>query len=205
MANLVLKNFILGPLSNNCYIVFDADSKEGFLIDVTAPTEKIDEFIKKEGLKIKFIFLTHSHFDHISGLSRYSVPYYIHEKEVKFLKDPSLNGSVYFSTPLIIETSPEICQDKDIIYLGEQPIEVIHTPGHSPGSISLKVNKWLFTGDALFYNSIGRTDFSYGSEITLINSIKEKLFVLPSDTIVYPGHGPFSTIGREVDSNPFLQ
>ncbi|MCK4916781.1 MAG: MBL fold metallo-hydrolase [Candidatus Omnitrophica bacterium] len=205
MANLGLKSFILGPLSNNCYIVFDANSNEGFLIDVTAPTEKIDEFIKEKGLKIKFIFLTHSHFDHISGLSSYSVPYYIHEKEVEFLKDPSLNGSLYFSAPLIIEMSPEICRDNDILYLGKQPIEVIHTPGHSPGSISLKVNKWLFSGDALFYDSIGRTDFTYGSEITLINSIKEKLLVLPSDTIVYPGHGPFSTIGREVEFNPFLQ
>ena len=205
MEDLALKNFILGPLANNCYIVFDTKSKEGFLIDVSAPTEKIDEFVKKEGLKIKFIFLTHSHFDHISGLSRYSVPYYIHEKQVRFLKDPSLNGSVYFSSPLIIEKPPEICKDKDIYYLGKHPIEVIHTPGHSPGSITIKVNKWLFSGDALFYDSIGRTDFSYGSEITLVRSIKEKLLVLPRDTLVYPGHGPFTTIGREVESNPFLQ
>jgi glyoxylase-like metal-dependent hydrolase (beta-lactamase superfamily II) len=204
MSELELKTFISGELANNCYLVFDKESKKGFIVDAPSPSKELDEFIQEHNLQILFIALTHAHFDHIEGLNRYSVPFYVHQEDLPFLKESKLNGSAFFSSPVTIKNEPCIYGENQPLSFDKHPIEVIHTPGHTPGSVSLKVNNWLFSGDTLFFNSIGRTDIPLASESQLIKSIKEKILVLPPDTFVYPGHGQATSVGQEKDNNPFL-
>ena len=204
MDGLSLKTFCLGDLFNNCYLVFHDRSKKGFIIDSPAPTNEIKDFIRSQSLEIDFIALTHAHFDHIRGLVSYSLPFYLHREDFPLLKDPQLNGSVFFTSPVVIENEPRLYKDDEPLYFQNYPIEIIHTPGHTPGSVSLKLGKWLFSGDTLFSDSIGRTDIPLASQDLIIKSIKEKLLVLPSGMVVYPGHGQPTTIAREAKENPFL-
>jgi len=204
MDGLSLKAFCLGDLFNNCYLIFHDKSKKGFIIDSPAPTNEIKDFIRSQSLEIDFIALTHAHFDHISGLESYCLPFYLHKEDFPLLKDPQLNGSVFFTSPVVIENEPRLYKDNEPLYFQSYPIEIIHTPGHTPGSVSLKLGKWLFSGDTLFFDSIGRTDIPLASQDLIIKSIKEKLLVLPSGMVVYPGHGQSTTIAREAKANPFL-
>ena len=204
MDGLSLKAFCLGDLFNNCYLIFHDKSKKGFIIDSPAPTNEIKDFIRSQSLEIDFIALTHAHFDHISGLESYCLPFYLHKEDFPLLKDPQLNGSAFFTSPVVIENEPRLYKDNEPLYFQSYPIEIIHTPGHTPGSVSLKLGKWLFSGDTLFSGSVGRVDLPGGSFIDLQNSIRKKLFTLPKKIIVHPGHGPDTTIGREKNSNPFI-
>jgi len=205
MDELILKSFCLGTLSNNCYLVFNNRLKEGFIIDCPAPKEELDFFIQEQGLKILFIALTHGHFDHIKGLNDSHFPFYIQQEDVLFLMNAELNGSLFFSEPIEITKKPLIYAKKQSLYFEEQLIEVIPTPGHTPGSVSLKLGNWLFSGDAIFLNSIGRTDIPLASQEVLIKSIKEKIYSLSDETIIYPGHGPSTTVGWEKSNNPFVR
>lgn len=206
MDELELKTFCLGDLSNNCYLVFHKESKKGFVVDAPAPAFEVKEFILSQNIKIDFILLTHAHFDHISGLKDYSYPFYVDKEDFPLLKDPQLNGSEFFGCSVIAKKNPLFYGLDRFVYFNGlgYPIEVIHTPGHTPGSVSLKLGKWLFSGDTLFLDSIGRTDIPRASQEVLIESIKENLLTLPSDISVYPGHGGPTTIGREAKLNPFL-
>ena len=133
---------------------------------------------------------------------------YIHRQDSALLENPELNLSTFFASPFSLGSNIKVLEDKEAIELGQIQLEVIHVPGHTPGGISLLMkkpkNNILFTGDTLFYHGIGRTDFPGASETLLIKSIKDRLFKLSDDTIVYPGHGPSSTIGEEKNNNPFL-
>ena len=174
------------------------------MVDSPAPTDEVKDFIRSQNLEVAFIALTHAHFDHIGGLESYSLPFYLHEEDVALLGDPQVNGSVFFASSIVVEREPRIYKENVPLYFDSYPIEIIHTPGHTPGSVSLKLGKWLFSGDTLFSDSIGRTDIPLASQDLIIKSIKEKLLVLPLDTIVYPGHGDPTTIAREAKLNPFL-
>lgn len=204
MDGLIIKTFCLGDLFTNCYLIFHDESKKGFMVDSPAPTEEVKDFIRSQNLEIAFIALTHAHFDHIGGLESYSLPFYVHEEDVPLLEDQQMNGSAFFTSSIVVEREPHIYKENMPLYFDSYPIEIIHTPGHTPGAVSLKLGKWLFSGDTLFYDSIGRTDIPLASQDLIIKSIKEKLLVLPSDTIVYPGHGASTTIAREAKLNPFL-
>jgi len=204
MDGLSLKTFCLGDLFNNCYLIVHDKSKKGFIIDSPAPTNEIKDFIRSQSLEIDFIALTHAHFDHIGGLRSLPFPFYIHQNDLQLLKDPQANGSAFFDSSIVVEKKPRLYKENEPLYFDNYSIEVIHTPGHTPGSVSLKLNNWLFSGDTLFLDSIGRTDIPLASPERIIKSIKEKLLVLPSDTIVYPGHGAPTTIAREAKLNPFL-
>lgn len=204
MDDLTLKIFVLGDIANNCYLIFDKNSKKGFIIDCPEPWTQVSKFIQNQNLEILFIALTHAHFDHIGGLGSNNFPFYIHKDDASFLSDSKLNGSAFFTTPLKITRNYNLYNDTPDLNFNGIPIEVIHTPGHTPGSVSLKFGKWLFSGDAVFFNSIGRTDIPLASQEVLIKSIKENILALPSTTIIYPGHGPSTTVEHEKKSNPFL-
>ena len=204
MDGLSIKTFCLGDLSNNCYLIFDNKSKKAFMVDSPAPADEVINFIQSQNLKVEFIVLTHAHFDHIGGLGSFPFPFYIHKDDLQLLKDPQVNGSIFFDSSIVVEKKPRLYKENEPLYFDNYSIEVIHTPGHTPGSVSLKLNNWLFSGDTLFLNSIGRTDIPLASQERILKSIKEKLLVLPSGTIVYPGHGGPTTIAREAKLNPFL-
>ena len=199
-----LKRFVVGPLAVNAYLLADPDTKEACLIDPGADHKNIKKIIDKNGFDLKFIINTHGHGDHIGSNGNFGVPIYIHSLDKDFLTDPRKNLSPLIMLKIISPEASRLLEDGDTIELGSLRLKVIHTPGHTPGSISLKLGGIAFTGDTLFNNGVGRTDFSYGDEYALLNSIKDKLMTLPDDTIIYPGHGEPSTIGDEKRANPFL-
>lgn len=202
MVKLDLRVFASGPLETNNYLIFDKQSRKAFIVDLSSSSGEIFDFLKKEKLEVDFVALTHAHFDHIQGLEQTNFPFYIHRQDLDLISDPETNGSAFFSISLKIEKKPFIYGQK--VKFSDSEIEVIHTPGHTPGSVSLKLDQWLFTGDALFSGSIGRTDLPLASSQLLLKSIKEKILVLPDETVIYPGHGPSSTLLQEKKFNPFL-
>ncbi|MCM8799224.1 MAG: MBL fold metallo-hydrolase [Candidatus Omnitrophica bacterium] len=205
---MTLKRLILGPFETNCYILV-SDSLKAVLIDPGSEPEKITQVIKKNLLKPYFIIHTHGHIDHIGADRNFSLPIYIHKEDLPLLKDPVLNLSKFFTEPFTVNSEIFTLEDRQEIKLDEIRLKVIHTPGHTPGSICLSIlddkEKILFSGDTLFFSGIGRTDLVGASYRKLIDSIKTKLFLLDDDTVVYPGHGVKTTIGREKRENPFLK
>ena len=201
---MVIKTLVVGPLATNCYIVTDESAGETCIIDPGADPSRIKKVLGKENLSPKFIINTHGHGDHIAANGAFDIPIYIHRLDGDFLGDPDRNLSRVFMFGITSPKAARLLEDGDVVTVGSIGLEVMHTPGHTPGSISLKGGGVVFTGDALFAGSIGRTDFEYGDEEALITSIKRKLLTLSDDTVVYPGHGGPSTIGEERRSNPFL-
>lgn len=200
----MIKRIVVGALETNCYILADLDSKECVLIDPGSDGGGIISEVKKYGLNIKCIINTHGHGDHISSNGKFKAPIYIHNLDADFLRDSKLNLSASFGFAIKSPSASRLLKDGDIIKIGNLELKVLHTPGHTPGSISLLSDGVVFSGDTLFMGGIGRTDFTYGSEEKLINSIKKKLFALNKDTVVYPGHGPSTTIGKEKRENPLV-
>lgn len=201
----IVKRFVVGPLQTNCYLLEDPATKDACLIDPGANPKEIRRFISDGGLCLKYIINTHGHGDHIAANAFFNVPIYIHKLEEDFLVDPDKNMSRMFMGGIVSPRADRLLADGEILPLGELKLKILHTPGHSPGSVSIVVNGIAFTGDALFAGSIGRTDFDNGDADLLYRSIMQKLMALPDDTVIYPGHGPESTIGEERRSNPFLQ
>ncbi|NMD71837.1 MBL fold metallo-hydrolase [Bacillus sp. DNRA2] len=204
------KQIPLGPLQTNCYLLLNNDNC--LVIDPGEEGDKLIGIIESLHVKPQGILLTHAHFDHIGAVDvirdHYQIPVYVHEKEAKWLLDPALNGSQFFSVGHLVRIKPAdvFLTEEKIHTIGDFSFRVYETPGHSPGSISVyfEQDKLVLAGDALFNGSIGRTDLSGGNYQELINSIHDKLLGLPEETIVLSGHGPNTTIGKEMDSNPFL-
>lgn len=201
----------LGPLQTNCYIL-SKENNTCLIFDPGEESEKLSGFIRDNNLKPLAIILTHAHFDHIGAVDgirdEFNIPVYIHEKESDWLIDPDLNGSAKYEMIKNISGKPAdiTIREEQTITIGEFVLEIYETPGHSPGSISIyfKDAGVVVAGDALFYGSIGRTDLPGGNHNELLESIHQKLLVLPEETIVLSGHGPATTIGQEMDTNPFL-
>lgn len=209
---MIFKYLETGPLMVNCYIIGDLKTKEAVVIDPGGDVPLIIEELNEDQLKCKMIINTHCHFDHIGGnkalKEKTKAPIYIHPLEKDLLTGMS-EMARYFGVEQ--ERSPSadgFLNEGDIVKVGNDiKIEVLHTPGHSPGSISLYLKKenLAIVGDVLFQFSIGRTDFPGASHHQLIRSIKTKLYPLGDNLEVYPGHGPPTTIGQEKKYNPFLQ
>jgi len=206
MANdAVIRHFTVGPLETNCYVVSDPATKEACVIDPGGDPAEIKDYLGANSLELKFIINTHGHGDHIAANSRFKVPIYIHRLDGDFLTDTSLNLSKAFAFGITSPRAARLLEGGERIKLGGLDLEILHTPGHTPGSISVKVGGSVFTGDALFAGGVGRTDFEYGDTDLLMRSIAEKLFTLDDRTVIYPGHGPGSTIGEEKRTNPFFR
>lgn len=203
---MILKRLPTGMFSSNCYIV--GDKGEGIVIDPGVCSSELFEAVDKVSLKIKYILITHAHIDHICSVDEIrkamGATVAIHEADASLMGNSILNGSKMFTTAATFKDADLKLKDGDILEAGGLKFEIIHTPGHSPGGICIKVGNNIFTGDTLFKMSVGRTDLGNGEHGTLINSIKEKLMTLDDETVVYPGHGTSSTIGYERRNNPFL-
>lgn len=194
----------VGPMGANCYVVSDPSAKEAFIIDPGGESGRIKALLKGKGLSLKFIINTHGHGDHILANGSFDVPVYIHRLEKEFLTDPEKNLSGMFGFLFKAPKATKLLEDGDRISIAGLKLEIIHTPGHTPGGISIKLDGVVFTGDTLFSGSIGRTDLPYGDEKAIFASIRNKLFTLSDETVIYPGHGETSTIGKERRTNPFL-
>jgi len=208
---VIVKMLVVGPLASNCYIVGSSSTKEGMIIDPGAEAGNILRTVQQMGLSVSLIVITHAHIDHIDALravkERTNAQFAIHEAEKELLSAAPMRMLIPLGlTPFKSPPQPDrLLKDGDRIDVGDLHFEVLHTPGHSPGGICLSGHGVVFSGDTLFNFGIGRTDFPGGSHERLMKSIREKLMVLPDETIVYPGHGPPTTIGDERRGNPFLQ
>lgn len=198
-----------GSLATNCYIIGCPDTKEAVVVDPGWDGEDIINILEEENLTLKYIINTHGHGDHIGAngqLKEYSgAEILIHQADAAMLTDPQKNLSAAFSEKVVSPHADRFLQEGDVINVGTSvTLKVLHTPGHTPGGICLKGSNFILTGDTLFAGSIGRTDFPGGSFEELISSIKNKLFSLEGDYIIYPGHGPSSTLEKERTGNPFI-
>jgi len=211
-AGLQLEVFTLGPWQTNCYLLWVEGREACWVIDAGFEPAPMIEAIDERGLTVERIVLTHAHADHIGGLAAIrqrwpAAPIAIHPDERAFLSDPELNLSGPFGMPFTAPDADQTIEQGQRLALGGATFELIHTPGHSPGGVTLyEPNAGLaIVGDTLFAGGIGRYDFPTSDGPTLMRSIREKLLTLPDETTVYPGHGPRTTIAAEKQSNPFLQ
>ena len=202
-----LHTLVVGRLQTNCYII-QSDST-GLIIDPGDEPERILRFLSDLAVKPNQIIATHTHFDHVLGVdtirAKLKIPFLIHHDDLSMLE--SMQSRVRQIMGFSVPPPPKVDQfleDGQTIEFGHDKVKVIHTPGHSPGSISLAGQGFVISGDALFNQSIGRTDLPGGDFDTLIRSITQRLFILDDDTIVYPGHGPETSIGDEKLANPFV-
>lgn len=205
---MILERLVVGPFASNCYIVGCEKTGEAVVIDPGDEGNRITKLIKAKGLKVKYIINTHGHIDHIGANEAVKeatgAPILIHQGDAKMLQHSERISRDYFGMSVSSPPADKLLTDGEELPLGIFTIKVIHTPGHSPGGICLEVDNILFTGDTLFALGIGRTDMPGGDMTTLLNGIKGKLFSYPDSTIVYPGHGPSTSIGQEKRGNPFL-
>ncbi len=205
MGRLTVESFCLGSLLTNAYLLIHPETKNCVLIDAPEGLSPVTDFVKKNGYTLKFVLLTHGHIDHIAGLGEVDVPVMIHRDDVPLLKDPALNMSSLFA-PFTYEPQPSLLADDFIVAFDASSLRIIHTPGHTAGSVCVVCEDMLFSGDTLFYDSVGRTDLpcSCGPS-RLVEAVKSKLFSLEGDFKVFPGHGQTTTLRREIAHNPYLQ
>ena len=206
---MIIKSFVVGPIGVNCYVVSDADSGQGIIIDPGGNAKGIIAYVKAQKIAIKYIVDTHGHGDHIGANDAVrdatGALLLIHRADQYMLSDARANLSAFMGFSALSRPADQLLAEGDEVAFAGASFKVVHTPGHSPGGICLIGEGIVFSGDTLFAESIGRCDFPGGSEIELVRSVKKKLLPLPDDTKVYPGHGPGTTIGWERRYNPYLQ
>lgn len=206
---MIIKVLVVGPIMANCYILGCEETKEAAVIDPGDETGRILMTLAESKLKVKYIIDTHGHFDHVGGNKKMKeatgAEILIHPLDAPMLEGLAASAANW---GLSADNSPppdRTVEEGDTISFGKITLKVLHTPGHTPGGISLYTDNYVFVGDTLFQGSIGRTDFPGGDYDTLISAVKNKLFVLDDNVQVLSGHGPETSIGREKRSNPFFR
>ena len=205
---MILKRFIVGQLETNCYIVGDEEEKKVAVIDPGGDCEKILNFLRENDYKVIYIIATHGHADHIYCIKELRDKTFakvlIHENESEALSNEVINLSAFMGEKIKPCSADAVLKDEDVISIGKYNFNIIHTPGHSKGGICIQTQGILFSGDTLFKDSVGRTDLPGGNHVELIESIKNKLFMLDDNIKVYPGHGEATTIEYEKNNNPYV-
>lgn len=207
---MTVKEFLVGAVGTNCFIACNSKTKETLIIDPGDNAQALIDHIDENGLRPAAVLLTHGHFDHCMAAQEtaqhYHVPIYVHEEDKEIMENPAYNCSGMLGRQMIFHADQYFHGEKDHLSIAGFEIDVLHTPGHTPGGVCfyVKSDGILFSGDTLFCQSVGRTDFPKGSMSQLVRGIKEKLLELPDDTNVLPGHGEWTTIGSERRQNPFL-
>ena len=201
-------SFLIGPLETNAYLFIDGSGPLAILIDPGLESEGIYDVILQERLHLAAIVNTHGHFEHVCGnaffKTKTGAPILLHKDDVGLMQQAA-QQALYFGFRVPNLPVPDrLLTDGEEVVVGGSCLRVLHTPGHTPGGICLYGNGVVFVGDLLFAGSVGRTDLPGGSYDLLLNSIRNKLLSLPDETVVYPGHGPATTIGKERLHNPFL-
>ena len=205
-----IKKYVVGMIGTNCYLVINEETKESVMVDPGAYPAKVKNAVKEQGLKLKAVLLTHAHFDHIMGidsiLENWNIPVYVEEEDLPIMTDPELNLSSSYTNGYSFDGAKPL-KDGQKLELAGETIEVIHTPGHTMGGCCyyLPVEHAVFSGDTLFQRSVGRTDFPNSSQDAIVRSVRERLFALPDDTSVYPGHMGETKIEYEKLHNPYVQ
>lgn len=199
----------MGSMGANCYLFACNETKRAVLIDPGADGKKIHRWVMDKGLTVDHILLTHGHLDHIGAVDELralfeGVTVGIHTDDAEMLTDARKNLSCFFGPKVELESADFLFEDGQELMIGNETLKIIATPGHSAGSVCFLSSEGLFSGDTLFQGSIGRTDFPGGSHETLLEGVKGKLLTLPEETVVFPGHGDETQIGKEKRNNPFL-
>ena len=204
---MIVHTLTLGPMQANCYLLECEETHSAIVIDPGDDADAILDVLEKHKLNLEFIINTHGHIDHISAnadlKNKASAKLCIHRLDADMIVNPQKNLSSFIGRDISSPSADKILEDGDNLEVGTIILKVIHTPGHSPGSISLLADNVLFTGDLLFAGGIGRYDFP-GSSYNQIMESLNKIMELDDNLVVYPGHGPTTTIGEERDTNPFL-
>lgn len=208
---MIVEILIVGPIAANCFIIGDEETMEGAIIDPGEDAIEILEKVKETGLNIKYIIATHGHFDHCAAVKQLKdhldCEFLLHEEDLFYVRDSVDSARKWGFTIDQVPDPDSFLKDNEVIKLGSLELRIIHTPGHSPGGISIYIEseKALFSGDTIFQGSIGRTDFRKGSLPILTESIKDRIYSLPDNTQLYTGHGPVTTVGDEKKYNPFVR
>ena len=206
---LKIRSRAVGALQTNSVLVWCEETKQAALFDPGAEAESLLDEIRSRGLTLAYLINTHGHLDHIAenGVVKaaFDVPLLIHPLDRPMLTDPAKNLSALIGQPMASPDADGTIAEGDKLQIGHESLLALHIPGHTPGSLVFYQPNILIAGDTLFAGSIGRTDFPGGSERDLCENIRTKLYTLPEDTVVYPGHGPTTTIGVERRTNPFVR
>ena len=203
---MIIKCFLKPPIDNNNYLIIDEETNEAALIDCSCFDIEILYELEKNNLNLKYVLLTHGHFDHITGLNDVSdnVKILMHKNDMEWINELNTYLPMIGMPPMQEPRIDQFISDKEIIKLGNLEIQVIHTPGHTQGGVCYYVNNNLFSGDTIFKEAVGRCDLPGGNFNQIVESIENRIFNLPEDTTIYPGHGKTTTVGWEKEHNQFL-
>ena len=208
---MILKTFIEPPIDNNNYLIIDEESREAALVDCSAVDGDINEELERQGAKLKYILLTHGHFDHIAGIRPGGNPssaerpqIVMHKADLGWLEKANQYMPMFGMPSITIPKIDIFVQDGDILKLGNMEIKVIHTPGHTQGGVCYLADGKLFSGDTIFREAVGRCDLEGGDFDQIVESIENKIFTLPPETLIYPGHGRMTSVEWEKEHNRFM-
>jgi len=201
---MIIKTFKEPPIDNNNYLIIDEESKETVLVDYSTNDPKINDVLVSFGAKLKYILLTHGHFDHIAGIRPTEAQIVMHENDIPILKQVNKYLPMFGIPEISVPKVDIFIKDGDILEVGNLKIKVIHTPGHTQGSVCYLIEDKLFSGDTIFKEAVGRCDLEGGNFDQIVESIENKIFTLPENMEIYPGHGQFTSVDWEKSHNKFL-